>query len=87
MSCSQVKQGSILGRYMMIRKLVTIISLACVASSVAVADFDLVQNPSNYFVPCHSGKPAKSKKSLRRRFFGGGGRSDCSADLRGLTLA
>jgi len=36
---------------------------------------------------CHSGKPAKSKKSLRRRFFGGGGRSDCSADLRGLTLA
>jgi len=38
-------------------------------------------------VLCHSGKPAKSKKSLRRRFFGGGGRSDCSADLRGLTLA
>jgi len=36
---------------------------------------------------CHSGKPAKSKKSLRRRFFGGGGRSDCSADLRGWTLA
>jgi len=51
-------------------------------------DFECTQIVGTFdFKTCHSGKPAKSKKSLRRRFFGGGGRSDCSADLRGLTLA
>jgi len=34
--------------------------------------FNTYANVVNGNLMCHSGKPAKSKKSLRRRFFGGG---------------
>jgi len=52
-----------------------------------ISDISALSNLTSLSSLCHSGKPANSKKSLGRRFFGGGGRSDCSADLRGLTLA